>query len=274
MYIWILLATIMIALSFFNLSPRADKEGVFAEVKAESLVSRFRTEHSAFSRVAECKLVHDIKIPGMGVSKVSKFDPSDGVDKYIWENRSLPIGYDYEHSDLNVYHYTFCLERDLFKGGSPVLDECTDERANPNNRAYRYSVSFAPLPARWRSKIAGEVETVPILNSALSKQHVKGSVLGLLNCSMDETSGEASDCLFSGSRAYIQKKEEGAVYLSFTPDSGTGNDFYEVLFSNGDFKENCAGNICFFAVHRLSNIDVDGHCEALYAEYSAAMSQE
>jgi len=269
MYIWILLATIMIALSFLNLSPRADKEGAFAEVKAESLVSRFRTEHGAFTRVIECKIVHDIDIPSMSVPVISKFNPTDGVDKYIWENRSLPIGYDYEHSDLDVYHYSYCLKGDVFKGTSPqIADSCATDIYNFANRAFRYSVSFAPLPDRWRSKIEGEVETVPVLNQALAKQHVKGSILGLLNCGGNSDS--ASDCIFSGSLSYVKKHAEGMSHLSFTP--GSGGDFYNALFSNTDFAHNCAGNICFFAIHRLSNSDVDRHCEKLYGEYSEAMS--
>lgn len=263
MYIWILLATIMIALSFFNLSPRADKEGVFTEVKAESLVSRFRTEHAAFSRVAECKLIRE----SASAPIVSKFAPTEGsIDEYIWENRSLPIGYT-RGSDLNVYHYTFCLRSDVTKGDSPLMPISNDCTNTPVAQAYRYSVSFAPLTTRWRSKIdSGDV--IPVLNKALSRQYVKGSVLGLVNCSGDDT--KAENCSFHGSPTYEKANEAGITRLSFEP--GAGDDFYNVLFANEDFAGKCSGNICFFAIHKLSNRDVDKHCEKLYEEYSDEMS--
>ena len=271
MYIWILLATIMIALSFFNLSPRPDKEGVFAEVKAESIVSRFRTEHSAFSRVVECKIIHNLKHDSMPV--ISKFNPTEGVDKFIWEHRSLPIGYDKENSPLNVFHYSFCLKSDILKGTSPeIAENCEkymeyDTSTFSTSRAYRYSVSFAPLPDRWRSK-ANDDDTVPVLNQALSRQYVKGSILGLLNCSQE--TGTAANCLFTGSLSYLKKNNERLAYLSFIP--GGGDDFYTRLFANVDFNNYCAGNICLFAIHRLSNHDVDRHCEQLYTEYGTAVS--
>lgn len=269
MYIWILLATIMIALSFMNLSPRADKEGVFTETRAASLVNRFRIEHSAFSRVAECKMLNSIA----ETDEIIKF-PENELDQHIWENKSLPIGYT-RGNDLNAFHYIYCLDSDLVQGNSPeISDTCVHSLAKS---AFRYSVSFAPLPNRWRSKEVSS-EALPVLKNAVAKQFVKGSVLGMVSCSADDTEGSltkgnAKNCTFIGSNAYEKQKHTGLTRLSFTP--GAGNDFYSELFANTDYKQQCAGNICFFAVHRLSNRDVSHHCKSLFgSEYQLPEPQE
>ena len=46
MYIWILLATIMVAFSFYNISPRADKENYINEAKTSIIVNRFKMAHA------------------------------------------------------------------------------------------------------------------------------------------------------------------------------------------------------------------------------------
>lgn len=259
MYIWILLATIMIALSFFNLSPRADKESVFTETKAASLVNRFRIEHSAFSRVAECKMVNSISTS----DKMIKF-PANEQDAYIWENKALPIGYT-PSTSLNSSHYIFCLDNELTNGGSPQFaDSCVSE----TNLVFRYSVSFAPLPERWYLKEEqedGEGEAgivMPILSNAMSKLFVKGSVLGILSCN------EEDECSFRGSNAYEKKLNQGnrkLTGLSFKKGEEVSEnpDFYTTLFANTDFINSCLG-VCLFAVHKLSNKDVDNHCKTLY----------
>lgn len=58
MYIWILLATIMVALSFYNVSPRADKDHVLNEVRAATVSNRFKIEHKAILKTMECEIMY------------------------------------------------------------------------------------------------------------------------------------------------------------------------------------------------------------------------
>ena len=57
MYIWILLATIMVALSFLNLSPRADKDNTINEIKAAIVVNHIKAEHYAMLKTMECEFL-------------------------------------------------------------------------------------------------------------------------------------------------------------------------------------------------------------------------
>ena len=269
MYIWILLATIMIALSFFNLSPRADKEGVFTEVKALSLISRFKIEHTAFSRVVECKLLNSTTSDGA----TGKFNPENGVDKYIWENEALPIGYERGTDLSTIVHYHYCLVDDVELGGSPALaTNCLNSSETP---VHRYAVTFAKIPDRWLSKDNGDI--IPVLNNALSKQYVKGSILGISTCAVNGENTGIESCTFQGTASYIKnlkdsedqqtEAEPRKGFLSFDGSSG----FYRALFANSDFKNDCGGS-CFFAIHKLSNKDVDKHCETLYKDYQKAIN--
>ncbi len=270
MYIWILLATIMIALSFFNLSPRADKEGAFTEVKALSLISRFKIEHTAFSRVVECKLLNSTSSDG----PTSKFNPENGVDKYIWETEALPIGYERGTDLATIEHYHYCLVDDVELGGSPALaTNCVNSSTTP---VYRYAVSFAKIPDRWLSKDEGDI--IPVLGNALAKQYVKGSILGIATCAVNDENSGINSCTFQGTASYIRnlkdsedqqtEAEPRQGFLSFDGSSG----FYQSLFANSDFKNDCGGS-CFFAIHKLSNKDVDKHCETLYSDYQKALAE-
>lgn len=58
MYIWILLATIMVALSFYNVSPRADKDHALNEVRAATVSNRFKIEHKAMLKTMECEIMY------------------------------------------------------------------------------------------------------------------------------------------------------------------------------------------------------------------------
>ena len=266
MYIWILLATIMVALSFFNLSPRADKESVFTETKAASLVNRFRIEHSAFSRVAECKMVNSIS-----QTQTMIVFPENEQDAYVWANKALPIGYTPANDLLtNSYHYIFCLNSELTDSVSPEIAE-TCVQSNPNTGAdviFRYSISIAKIPERWylkeeiNSEVDAELATrdvLPVLSNAMAKLFVKGSVLGILSCNDD------GECNFKGSNIYEKQKNSNAgrlTRLSFKKGEGE-KDFYTSLFAQDGFKASCVGT-CFFAVNKLSDKDVDSHCATLY----------
>ena len=273
MYIWILLATIMIALSFFNLSPRADKEGVFTEVKALSLISRFKIEHTAFSRVVECKLLNSTASDGA----TGKFNPKNGIDKYIWENEALPIGYERGTDLSSIVHYHYCLVDDVELGGSPALaTNCLNSSETP---VHRYAVTFFKVPNRWLSKdIEDSGDTIPVLNNALSKQYVKGSILGIATCALNNEETAVQSCTFQGTASYMKnlknsedKTTEAGPRKGFLSFDGTSG-FYRELFANSDFKTECGGS-CFFAIHKLSNKDVDKHCETLYKDYQKALTE-
>ena len=92
MYIWILLATIMVALSFFNTSPREDKASVFTEIKASTFINRFRAEHIAYFRTMECEIILN-PTHSLDDSKAVIEAASADYVNYTSVQKNLPIGY-------------------------------------------------------------------------------------------------------------------------------------------------------------------------------------
>lgn len=141
MYIWILLATIMVALSFYNLSPRSDKENVFSDVKAATVVNRFRIEHLAAMHAIECELIKNGGSYSNPTTKVTK-DSTYGSTSF---QANLPIGYDLAGSSLDITHKAFCFQENIIRNPEA-------EKSGSCSSQNKYMVSYVPIPERWLSK--------------------------------------------------------------------------------------------------------------------------
>mgnify|MGYP004586280417 CR=1 FL=1 len=155
MYIWILLATFMIALSFLNLSPRQDKQSVFSEIKAASHINRFRAEHVAATRTMECELLYN----GSRYSSEYLISPDLNVG-YTSVSNNLPLGYDTTVNIGEVFHYAYCFKK-------PISDEA-ELSTNCGSSEDRYVISFVQLPARWISKEETKIKIGDVEDSVIT----------------------------------------------------------------------------------------------------------
>ena len=143
MYIWILLATIMVALSFLNTSPREDKADVFREVRAASFVNRFRVEHIAFMQTIECPFIYNIH----NYTNGQVFGETDKTNSYTSYQDNLPVGYNEGDSDISIHHYVYCFKKDETMSKDTETDRPTvGEGASCTSSEYRYAISFAQIP--------------------------------------------------------------------------------------------------------------------------------
>lgn len=142
------MAAIMVAMSFFNVSPRPDKDHVLNEIRAATISNSFKVEHVAVLKTMECEIMKhmnsstNLRLNGWDYSNestptdvvrasadgpvdVSCFDPfgadCDSVEQFKKEGNErvkkdnynffelhVPMGY---QSALNgVYHYVVCLD--------------------------------------------------------------------------------------------------------------------------------------------------------------------
>ena len=210
MYIWILLATIMVALSFFNVAPRSDKEHALNEIKAATVVNRFKAEHSARLHALECEIIYnkssqpesggegwDGEETGLRRSASGPVDVSSYVPAYTTFVSYLPVGYAIgnnrkdgsgtNYSTSGMKHFIYCLAENAEEEVSDTaLDEevfiaCNaqyDERTK-NLGERRYLVSFAPIPDRWVSK-DGTKTPIPAFVNLLAKTGDKSATFGWL----------------------------------------------------------------------------------------------
>lgn len=256
MYIWILLATFMIALSFLNLSPRQDKQAVFSEVKAASHINRFRAEHVAATRTMECELLYN----GNRYTSEYYISPDLNVG-YTEFTKNLPLGYDMEVYIGEVSHYAFCFNKPI--GDDAVL------ATNCGHSQDRYIISFVQIPARWISKEDTEINMdgskqsvvtpIPAYTNFLAKELTGVKNTGWLWCGTDHKCHLAGRSTLQ-TISYVEEsgnnKSNVLKYVKFT--------FPPAILQNGEFVNECmSGMPCLFAFDRLHNSDKNMHCKNL-----------
>ena len=192
MYIWILLATIMVAFSFYNLSPRMDKDNSIAETKASVLVARLKIENKAIAEAFKCDLMYNAGSYEMTVAKdidIEKDNPIYGDTI----KTNLPIGYDVEKS--SVLHQIICLDSDISNPNAKITDCVGLSSAYPE-----YIFSFMQIPERWLTK-DGSNQPLPALLNHLSDIRSSHMHFGWVE-HVDEDCYEDNDCyVFLGTNA-------------------------------------------------------------------------
>lgn len=241
MYIWILLASIMVALTFFNLSPRSDKDGYISEAKSASVVSRFRIEHVAAMHATECDLI-------------MKRNPSSTQNimevKYDALQSFLPIGYKPVGSFVPK-HEIYCLAGKIET--SPELS------ANCALSSHRYLISYVKIPDKWITKAGDGISPLPALTNFVAKSYVAGGMFGWTIC--DGVNG----CSLHHSRSdWDNIKNENANDDKFgvmMGDSTKRQGFVSVLMADGGkFATECYGNACLFSYNKYNVKNTGDHC--------------
>lgn len=279
MYIWIFLATVMVALSFLNLSQRPDKDNTLSEIKAASVVNKFKAEHTAMVKTMECEIILHRNTNSWYSSSVPysptglNFSGDGAVDlDYTSYTDNLPIGY--ESGGLEVKHYMYCFKEQVETSTSNELVSCLD-----TNYDYVYAVSYVQIPVAWLSK--GEEGTpLPTLINLLSKSTASTSgtiygvgtttVYGWTEC--DGGSEEHLRCKLLGNNARVglvnNSKSKTGQYLTYD----ILDEDSMMWKNNADFATECAAanTPCLFAYDHIRRIDNGNHCQKLVSgEYGS-----
>lgn len=258
MYIWILLATIMVALSFFNVPPRADKEHALNDVKAATVVNRFKAEHEAMLKNFDCEIIFrqnnqakpdgarwdpvvDITV-GRTSSKqavdVTKFNPSAAAtgelrelmlptgDVYTKLTQHLPMGYvisnrsaGYSMDSNAIHHLIFCLKKDATEATSDTDFIACDSDSDQYTKLGYYRYMVSFARIKNRWVSHDEPPTpLPTLVNLLSKTPGSTAVFGWTDCYTSD-----KGCILRGHEAYTNASE--MVYTDETyTDQKTGTE--------------------------------------------------
>lgn len=289
MYIWILLATIMVALSFFNTSPREDKASVFTEIKASTFINRFRAEHTGYFRTLECDIIYNSNRYENSIIPVQKSDVENLGYTSLASN--LPIGYNEEDSGQVIYHGIYCFDKDLREEGAALT--------NCNTAAQRYLFSFSGISERWTSKTKysvtlpdtvtknyrGEVveisAPVPAFSNYLAKELHGIKNTGWMYCADNKCYlvGRSSiQTLYDKNAAKneYEQKADGTYGIKkggseTNPVKDTDRNKYITLHLpeadslGSDFMNTCSTNgmPCMFSAEKFKTSDTSGHCRGL-----------
>ena len=288
MYIWILLATIMVALSFFNTSPREDKASVFTEIKASTFINRFRAEHTGFFRTLECDILYNSNRYENSIIPVQKSDIENFGYTSLASN--LPIGYNEEDNGQVIYHGIYCFDKDL-----------REERAaltNCSTATQRYLFSFSGISERWTSKAkysitlpdtvtasySGKVveisAPVPAFSNYLAKELHGIKNTGWMYCADNKCYlvGRSSIQTLYDENAAKNKYEQKADGTYGIQNGGSANSVKDTNRNKyitlhlpaadslgSDFMDTCSTNgmPCMFSAEKFKTTDIGGHCRGL-----------
>ena len=272
MYIWILLATIMVALSFFNLSPRRDKDNAYNEIKTATIINRFRLENNAVVRLLQCETLMNMHTKGWDsgdapykIELTTTDDEGNTVSndafdfEYTSPAENLPVGYQAD-PNFQIYHYVYCLDipaenRNPDTGAAPaIMRPCQYGSAvHPT-----YVVSFAVIPMRFLAKnaAAGELpEPLPMFVKYLADETKGQGIAGWLDCNA------AGTCELKGNASY-----QVTNLINDETNEAVGNKRgvlppNSVLFNNPDFAATClTTQPCMFLYRKMPTTDERAYC--------------
>lgn len=289
MYIWILLATIMVALSFFNTSPREDKASVFTEIKASTFINRFRAEHTGYFRTLECDILYNSNRYENSIIPIQKSDVENLGYTSLASN--LPIGYNEEDNGQVIYHGIYCFDKDLREEGAALT--------NCSTAAQRYLFSFSGISERWTSKTKYSVTLpdtvtknyrgnvveisapVPAFSNYLAKELHGIKNTGWMYCADNKCYlvGRSSiQTLYDKNAAKneYEQKADGTYGIKkggseTNPVKDTDRNKYITLHLpeadslGSDFMNTCSTNgmPCMFSAEKFKTTDTSGHCRGL-----------
>lgn len=229
MYIWILLASIMVALSFFNVTPRADKDNAVSEIRTSIIVQRFKAEHLALTKTLECEMIYNNASYSSPTSINTNFDVG-----YTSFRKNLPVGYDLNVGGITIYHKLVCMTLQIVDENARVQPSCA---GSPG----RYAISFAQIPDRWITKDAGNTVPLPALVNFLAKEKRIGDNYGWVKCNVGE-------CMLVGKNA-----------AQTVPETIPANS---PIWSDSQFANLCrTGKPCLFAYKKLTLADNGNQCQ-------------
>lgn len=248
MYIWVILATFMVALYSFNLTFRADLRSVEVEPVARALISKLIIKQQAAGRYIRGNtpphahttdaegntIASDTITYSAGILTLDQLQPSEGVTY-------LPYGY---KDDGTVTTEIYCIDRNDPK----TARNCSDDNA------VRYLVAYMPIPQRWLNVKTGLPNND--LNAAMKELIGYDSSFGYPVCKkyIEDTATGTKKC-----EQLIIRSREGLYQTGFDDEenSEVTDDFmFEIPYyiaKNGGFSRKCnkdnTDNLCLMYIY-------------------------
>ena len=285
MYLWVVLATFMVALLSFNLSIRPDADRSLMETKAQTVLTKFRAQHYAFVHFIASKRLtltqqysDNPSIQTADVGYMSTLGYNDGHLLYTTNGKSeprdefrgmrttdlqkyLPFGF---QTDSKIFSKVYCFrpnqnQYDADANFATICEEDT-EISNPIERntccgahgIKVFVISWQEMPSRWINH--NTQRPVSDMMAVITKADGYGSSIGYI------TNIESVDgAVISGGMYRTLGEEQDA---SGNPTGKYIHEIkykpvFDVLKSDKDFEACMKGdeinNPCLIAINQVSN---------------------
>ncbi|MBP5616085.1 MAG: hypothetical protein J6X42_06040 [Alphaproteobacteria bacterium] len=267
MYLWVVLATFIVAILSYNLSVRPDMDRTYMETKAKTAIARFRLQHSAFySYIDSKRLMVDKQYQGGTVPYFSGLYYNNNklwhLDNHNYASEIstttglnvndiqpyLPAGYT---PRADIYSKVFCFKQTPGDNGieSDYTKVCENDGmeatcCSESNVAV-YVVSFQPMPSSWLNKSGRPTSDMMI---AITKTDGYGKSFGYNQ--VKDTSHDLPE----------EEKLPNYPIISGGFGYGVNNSFtlkyqriYPAILADKNYQDNCAGKTCFIAIKKVQN---------------------
>lgn len=149
MYIWVVLATFIVALHCFNLSVRQDMRAIYVEPQAESSITKMIMQHRAARQYLTYEIANGANQYPKGEIELSNLDdflPTGFELKYEAVDESGNVDEDAEVPPSQRYiSRVYCLDgTTLSTGLSKSIADCRDENA------VNYLITYGCVPQKWK----------------------------------------------------------------------------------------------------------------------------
>lgn len=252
MYLWIVIATFMVALISYNLSVRPDVDRAYMETRASTIITKFRVQHNAFKEyIASFKLSKDSvdsAVPyssgltytgGELLTEKSYGNPTDiQLDAEKVEKR-MPYGFEpYPDTFSKVFCFRI-ISYDMDQDYEQTCEQVSagDVRCCADSMSRVYVISWQKIPSRW---IGSDGKPISDMRAALSKSEGYGYAIGYI-VNNDEIT---SHPVVSGGMGMGIKN--GKRVLKYQP-------VYTAVTQDSDYQATCKNKPCLIAINQVLN---------------------
>lgn len=252
MYIWVILATFMVALYSYNLAYRADLRSVQVEPIARALVSKLVIKQQAAGKYMRGNtppyahitgsdgnsIASDTITYGPGILTENELRPSEGTTY-------LPYGY---KDDGTVTSEIYCID----KNNPSNFQNCSSEDA------IRYVVTYMPIPQRWLNVKTGLPNND--LNEAMKDIVSYDSSFGYPLCTkyVEDPETEEKKC-----DQMVIRSQEGTYQTGYDENDNkemTDEFLFEIpdyITKNGGFAKTCndskSATLCLMYIYEYKS---------------------
>ncbi len=261
MYLWVVIATFMVALLSYNLSVRPDIDRTYMETKAQTVITKFKAQHYALRAYIDSqkirKAIYRQPEDPQYVSYSSGFGYNNG--KIIGDDKLsptvvsnyLPIGYE---TRTDIYSKVFCFRMKTYQEDidydKTCAQETLDDKCCSAEDTYVFVVSWEPISSRWLNKNG---EPISDMRAAIAKSEGYGGHFGYVTrvegINLPVISGGMGTAPVSADplEDYQLPSVSYKTVMKYQP-------VYTAILNDPDYQKMCDGKACLFAIHRVSNL--------------------
>ena len=251
MYLWIVIATFMVALISFNLSVRPDADRAYMETRASAIITKFRIQHNAFK-----DYVYSLRLPkdsaestvvytsGLayknGTLSAGTYGTNGGAQLNAKDVEDyMPVGFE---PTPNIYSKVFCFKMASYEIDQDYAQTCEQETGKQfccaDSLSFNYIVSWQKIPTRWMGQNGKPISD---MMTALSNAEGYGQSIGYI-----ATVENIDHPVISGGAGMAVDMNLGKRVLKYQP-------VFTAVTNDADYQEVCKENLCFIAINKVQN---------------------